>query len=295
MEKEITLLRGFGAILISTFLLIVSCSESYVVKESYDSGTIKLKCQELENGTLNGNCIAYYESGQIKYSSMYKNGDLHGKSIFYHRNGAKHWEVYFEKGIKNGEINYYDSLGKVYQTSEFVNNELNGVSFEYYPDGSIKTKANYNQGMLDGTLIRNYQNADLMIEEEYRLGKLVSSKEYDEEGELISKLFDFKVTHRFDFDTVSVKVEIYNSLQEKFILDVFTVSDKYDSLGGVKERVFSDSNELNYSFAYPKNKTKVIVNGFIYAVKLIPNSEEAVIMGKRKIYYEIKLDDLKSS
>jgi len=62
--------------------------------------------------------------------------------------------------LLNGKTRWYDSLGKIYLEENYLNGVLSGISKEYHKNGSVA------------------------IENEYLKGKIISTKEYSENGYL---------------------------------------------------------------------------------------------------------------
>ena len=56
---------------------------------------------------LTGECIGYYDNGEVMYIRNYKNGKLHGECVGYYDNG-KVWYIYnYKHGKRHGEFIYY--------------------------------------------------------------------------------------------------------------------------------------------------------------------------------------------
>lgn len=81
---------------------------------------------------------------------------------------------------------WFHENGKVKAECFYRNNQLQGISNYYYESGQVKARENYNEGLLHGMTKRYHPSGQISSEENYDRGKLVSKKEYDQLGNIIS-------------------------------------------------------------------------------------------------------------
>jgi antitoxin component YwqK of YwqJK toxin-antitoxin module len=77
-----------------------------------------------EEFKLTGECIGYYDNGEVYYIKNYKNGERHGKCIWYHYNGEVRCIENYKNGKEHGECKVYHDNGEV----ECIENYKNGVT-----------------------------------------------------------------------------------------------------------------------------------------------------------------------
>jgi antitoxin component YwqK of YwqJK toxin-antitoxin module len=129
-----------------------------------------------KNGRLEGYCREYYENGRVASQKHYKDGKRDGLSRLYSENGRLEMESIYEAGrfISGRE---FDKKGR----------PLEGVVEERYPDGSLFVEANYKDGERHGPTLVYYEDGTLRTESVYQQGRLVSEREFAEDGKLISE------------------------------------------------------------------------------------------------------------
>jgi antitoxin component YwqK of YwqJK toxin-antitoxin module len=82
-------------------------------------------------------------------------------------------------------ISNYDN-GNIQKKSEYLNGLPHGFFEEFYIDGKLKKTWNSENGRATGIEKEFYENGLLKIEESSEYGVLLSSKKWDENGNLIS-------------------------------------------------------------------------------------------------------------
>jgi len=142
----------------------------------------------LENLYLNGlltKINEYSLNGKIQSIVEYQNGKLNGKCLF--------WD---ESDHEIAELNY-------------LCGEKHGTNKEFYRDGKNKLEEHYLNGVLD-SVKRKWSDKEKLIEESFwENGINVSSKYWNENGELLSKA---PSTEGFDLLAVIVS-DLSNSYQ----------------------------------------------------------------------------------
>ena len=73
---------------------------------------------------------------------------------------------------KNDGIIYYKDI------------KFSGVSFDVYDNDSIKSEKSYKDGKYDGLSRQWYENGQLEWESNFKDGRFISTKEWDENGNL---------------------------------------------------------------------------------------------------------------
>ena len=122
----------------------------------------------------NGEVFTNYSSGEKEYQGTYENGLLVQYS-YLNKDGIVKEPV-------NGET-LIDRSGLLYE----VNGQkpYTGDVFEVYKDGSRKNTGSLKGGRYNGLTTRWYENGQKRFEGTYEDGKLISKKEWYENGNLI--------------------------------------------------------------------------------------------------------------
>ena len=77
-----------------------------------------------ENGSYNGEGIAYNEEGSLIYEGNFQAGNYHGNGTLYYANGIKKYEGEFYQGKEQGQGSSYSNTGKRLFTGLFARNEI---------------------------------------------------------------------------------------------------------------------------------------------------------------------------
>jgi antitoxin component YwqK of YwqJK toxin-antitoxin module len=109
-------------------------------------------------GWENGLWIQWYENGQKKEQLTYKNGYWDGLHSNWYENGQKRYEGVYNQGIENG------------------------LETWWYENGQKKEQLTYKNGNWDGLYTSWYKTGQKKSEENWKDGKLISSKEWNEDG-----------------------------------------------------------------------------------------------------------------
>ncbi len=116
------------------------------------------------NKPITGILKKYYPgTGRLLFEMQYKNGKVHGLTKSYYESGALKSESYYKEGRQNGPSKLYYESGKLQAERYMKDNEYDGMHRMYSKSGV------------------------LMHETEDKDGIQVSSKLYDESGELIGE------------------------------------------------------------------------------------------------------------
>jgi antitoxin component YwqK of YwqJK toxin-antitoxin module len=162
-------------------------NQSDIIKDYYDSGALKSE-STFRGGKRDGVTMAYYEDSKIKIEANFKEGKPHGRFREYYDNG----NLMAEEIYSNGELmvqKHYDRDG-----------ELNGTIKNFYDNGRLKIEATFSAGRPHGKFLEFYDNGNLMAEEYYRNGALITQKKYNRNGKLVAPIKEF-------YDSGMIKTE----------------------------------------------------------------------------------------
>ena len=80
------------------------------VDKVYISSDGELFVEEPNN--FSGQCLSWYENGQLEYEHNYKNGKPHGKWLGWNENGQLKYEHNYKNGKEQGKCWYWYKNGK---------------------------------------------------------------------------------------------------------------------------------------------------------------------------------------
>lgn len=135
------------------------------------------------NGLLNGTFVEYDSifGGKIK-GGWYDSGEKDGKWKYFHAQTGKiiGFENYKSDKLDGDQI-IYDSMGNEQLIAKYTNDEKNGNWKLYYPaTRQVWIDYNFKEDSLDGELITYYSSGKTKRQEKYDMGKILSSKCYNE-------------------------------------------------------------------------------------------------------------------
>lgn len=96
---------------------------------------------------------------------------------------------HYLNGKMTGVWTWYYKDGKIKRESEYSENKKNGKTTYWYKDGQKQSEAYYKFDSLDGESVWFHQNGKKKKEAIFNNGKLISGKEWDENGNLIQGSF----------------------------------------------------------------------------------------------------------
>ncbi len=176
------------------------------VQRYFSQDGVSLGGGDLVNG--NGKLILYYPNKTIALENLYLNGLL-TKINEYSLNGKIQSIVEYQNGKLNGKCLFWDESDHEIAELNYLCGEKHGTNKEFYRDGKNKLEEHYLNGVLD-SVKRKWSDKEKLIEESFwENGINVSSKYWNENGELLSKA---PSTEGFDLLAVIVS-DLSNSYQ----------------------------------------------------------------------------------
>ena len=145
-----------SVLVISLIFLLVGCSTDIDTLQKRGDTYYKINSEKPFSGLM----VNKYESGQKKIKGYLTDGKEDGI-----------WTWWFENGQKSKEIDYF--YGKT----------LDALYKRWYENGQ-KEEGTLKDGKLDGFVTEWYENGQKKYETIYKDGKLISKKEWNEDGSL---------------------------------------------------------------------------------------------------------------
>lgn len=156
------------------------------------------------DGLQEGNCIFYFENGQKNWDENWKKGKLDGNYIAYFENGKEKAKGIYKKDRKVGEWIYYDENGsktgiekykgwkgdvynddceatyfkndKIIRSGNFVKGKEEGRWKYFYGNGNLQYESSFVNGLREGEQLSYNENGKLIETEQYKNGKLISTR-----------------------------------------------------------------------------------------------------------------------
>ena len=260
-------------ILIIIFITFSSCN-SKIKKKYYESGELKVKAIEDNDGLVHGKVTFYYKNGAVKEESEYVHGKLHGlvKGYFpdgqlkyeekyekgrqegigrhYFQNGKTEWEQEYAEGVENGKFKEYNEDGKLVAEANFKDGKINGVEKHYFLNGNLKEEIELKNGNIDGKYNIYYENGMFKEERIFENNRKVYAVEYDSSGEPIFyfRKIDVKpwIDTVFVGDKVLFNIKINGPVSNEMILRVGILDGVPNKPVGLPELKFNSSGEAVY-------------------------------------------------
>lgn len=122
----------------------------------------------------------FFETGSPRETYNRKNGDLHGKFVIYNEFGTKSEEGEYANGYKTGLWKKYQGRDSwLKEEINFNNNLKNGLIKLYFDSGKVELQGNFTNGKRDGVWKWYNERGKLIRENNYKLGKELSSKTFN--------------------------------------------------------------------------------------------------------------------
>lgn len=140
----------------------------------YSMGGIKEKTKYVF-GLKHGSSIEYYPSQIVKLEINYSYGIFHGKYVTRFPGGGVCRQFNIKNGLIHGKNEQFYPNGNLCEVSWFINGKHNGYYFKYDRQMRLEITGNYRNGNRHG-LFRHFIDEDIIFDEIYSYGKLVSTR-----------------------------------------------------------------------------------------------------------------------
>ena len=108
-----------------------------------------------KDGQLNGLCMRWHDNGQLMYREIYKDGALDGISKYWYKNGQLEMELLRHEGLPAGLTDnsyekYWNENGQLIYMTE-CEKAYDYVYKEWYDNGQLKSESNHKNGEVIST------------------------------------------------------------------------------------------------------------------------------------------------
>lgn len=150
------------------------------------------------NGLKEGNCITYYDNGQVLRDEIWKAGKLEGKYTSFHENGKLKAKGVHKKHMKVGEWKYYDEKGELTGIEKHSNWKgdvfIDNLIITYYVNNQPDEvqKGTYINDLEEGSIKLYNKNGKLIKDTNYNAGKKEGERKFYREDGTLEKIETFK-------------------------------------------------------------------------------------------------------
>jgi antitoxin component YwqK of YwqJK toxin-antitoxin module len=153
-------------IIIIALLAFVSCNQEVIITEEEIKPDLFYSSQDVNPFT--GTCkVVFSDTNLMKERFQFKNGILNGEAIAYYRDGKLRWKGHYENGCCMGKWEYWDQHGNKIIEANYNNDSLSGPYCSWYSNGLMKEKGQFSQNNREGKWIDYNETGQVVIETIY--------------------------------------------------------------------------------------------------------------------------------
>jgi antitoxin component YwqK of YwqJK toxin-antitoxin module len=204
------------------------------------------KYLEIDNSRANGKYYEWHTNGQKKIDA-----NVIGGPASLHQNSQEEWlfdndsfawdeegnliaEISYEKGLLSGLSLYYYPNGLIQKIVPYKKNEIDGYAVKYDDNKNIISIISYKNGIKDGICQGFANKTKETYFEDYKKGKLLSGKYFDQNEKLITKIENGEGTRIiFKDNTLWKKIEYHNG-EAQGKIEEFTKDNELQNICFIK-------------------------------------------------------------
>jgi|TARA_B110000495_G_scaffold176487_1_gene168003 antitoxin component YwqK of YwqJK toxin-antitoxin module len=199
----------YPTLIISLLFLLIGCSTELDTLQKRDDTYYEIISEEPFSGLI----INKYESGQKHTKGYLTNGREDGYWTWWYEGSPKnHIRLYLDNILDNLPYLFYDSwenYGQKRKVVDYLDGTKDGLSTEWYEngqrklegtykdgerdglwtwwyeDGQKRSEGPYKDGKPDGLHVQWYENGKKRGEGTFKDGKIISQKEWNEDGSVM--------------------------------------------------------------------------------------------------------------
>ncbi|MBN2273475.1 MAG: hypothetical protein JXR41_05525 [Bacteroidales bacterium] len=154
-----------GYIVIALFVL-VSCNKEVTITESDIRHDLFYSSNDINPFT--GTCkVVFSDTNLIKEKFQFKNGILDGEAVAYYSSGKLRWKGHYRNGYCMGKWEYWDQKGNKVIEANYNNDSLSGPYSSWYGNGLMKEKGQFNMNSRTGKWISYNETGQIISETNY--------------------------------------------------------------------------------------------------------------------------------
>jgi antitoxin component YwqK of YwqJK toxin-antitoxin module len=170
-------------IIISLLFLSVGLSQ-----KEYDINHIVLQngvyIKKFSDEIVNGKVFQMGGDMKVPLGKM-KDGKKEGKWMVWYKNGQKEEEGTYKDGKRDGLYTEWYENGQKKKEGTSKDGERDGLWTWWYEDGQKRSEGPYKDGKPDGLHVQWYENGKKRGEGTFKDGKIISQKEWNEDGSVM--------------------------------------------------------------------------------------------------------------
>jgi antitoxin component YwqK of YwqJK toxin-antitoxin module len=147
-------------------LLLMSCGKEVIITEDEIKPDLFYLHNDIDPFT--GTCkVVFNDTGLMKEKFQFRKGILEGEAVAYYRDGNLRWKGYYKNGCCSGLWEYWDQDGNKTIEANYDNDTLTGPFVLWYSNGRMKEKGQFSENSRTGKWIGFNETGQVVSETIY--------------------------------------------------------------------------------------------------------------------------------
>jgi antitoxin component YwqK of YwqJK toxin-antitoxin module len=130
-------------------LVLISCGKEVIITEEEIQPDMFYVHNDVNPFT--GTCkVVFSDTGLLKEKFQFRSGILEGEAIAYYRNGNLRWKGHYKNGYCTGKWEYWNQSGNKVIEANYSNDTLTGPYCSWYSNGLMKERGQFSQNSRTG-------------------------------------------------------------------------------------------------------------------------------------------------
>jgi antitoxin component YwqK of YwqJK toxin-antitoxin module len=158
--KKPGIMKGY---IFLAMIALISCSKEVIITEEEIKPDMFYARNDVNPFT--GTCkVVFNDTNLLKEKFQFKHGILNGEAVAYYQNGTLRWKGRYQNGFCTGKWEYWDMHGNKIIEAYYSNDTLMGPYMSWYSNGLMKEKGQFRHNSRTGKWI-NYNETGQIISE----------------------------------------------------------------------------------------------------------------------------------
>jgi len=154
------------AIIFIALLALVSCGKEVIITEEEIKPDLFYSSKEIN--PFSGTCkVVFSDTNLLKEKFEFRNGILNGEAVAYYRDGKLRWKGHYYNGCCMGKWEYWDQHGNKIMEANYNNDSLSGSYCSWYSKGLLKEKGQFTQNSRAGKWFSYNETGQVVCETLY--------------------------------------------------------------------------------------------------------------------------------
>jgi antitoxin component YwqK of YwqJK toxin-antitoxin module len=161
--KNSGIMRGY--VFLALFVLI-SCGKEVIITEMEIKPDLLYVHNDIHPFT--GTCkVVFNDTSLLKEKFQFRKGILEGEAVAYYRDGNLRWKGHYENGCCTGKWEYWDQYGNKVIEANYTNDTLTGPYFSWHSNGLMREKGQFKENSRTGKWISYNETGQIVSETIY--------------------------------------------------------------------------------------------------------------------------------